>query len=251
VSDKATKDDVYGQLGDRWRDKRAALSSLHAVHPVTLGYFMRTVGENLKGIRLLDAGCGGGLLSEAFARAGALVTGMDVRPGAIETARQHSTRVGLNIDYQVGSVEDLTLPDEAFDVVVTSFVLEHVSDLRKAAQNIARVLKPQGRFLFSGINRTPLTLMIITIGYQYLLRKIPPGTLRWKKFVRPEELEAALRDHGVQTVETQGVARRYPYPVMLWNKIRKRPVGDFVLTSNMDMCYVGNATKGPPKATTV
>ncbi len=251
MSDNANKDDLYGRLGESWRDKEAALSSLHAIHPLTLEYFMRTVGKNIQGVRLLDAGCGAGLLSEAFARAGALVTGMDIRPGAIETARQHATRVGLSIDYQVGSVEDLTLPDESFDVVVASFVLEHVSDLHKTSQNVARVLKPQGLFLYSGINRTLLTLMIVTIGFQYVLRKIPRGTLRWNKFVRPEELEAALRNHGVYIVETRGVARRYPYPVMLWNRLRKRPAGDFVLTSKMGMCYVGHATKGPPKAPTV
>lgn len=248
LNHKATNKDLYEHLGENWRDKKAELSSLHAMHPVTLNYFMRAIGDNIQGIRLLDAGCGGGLLSETFARAGALVTGLDVKPGAIETARQHATRVGLSIDYQMGSLEDLKFTDESFDVIVASFVLEHVADLRTVAHNVARVLKPQGLFLYSGINRTFLTFMIITIGFQYVLKKIPPGTLKWNKFVRPMELEATLRDHGIFTVETQGVARRYPYSVMLWNKLRNRPVGDFILTSNMGMCYVGHATKGKPKS---
>ena len=141
-------------------------------------------------------------------------------------------------------LENLGFSDESFDVVVASFVLEHVSDLQTAARNAARVLKPGGLFLFSGINRTLMTLFIVSIGFQYVLRKIPRGTLRWKKFVRPEELAAALKECGVHTVETRGVARRHPYSVMLWNKLWKRPAGDFILTQDMGMCYVGHATKG-------
>lgn len=244
MSEKASREDLYGSLGENWRDKKAALSSLHAIHPVTLGYFMGVVGKDIKGLRILDAGCGGGLLSEAFAREGAMVTGLDVKPGAIETARQHATRVGLNIDYQVGSLEDLKFAEGCFDVVIASFVLEHVADLQNAAHNVARVLKPRGIFLYSGINRTFLTLLIVSIGFQYVLRKIPRGTLRWNKFVRPEELTAALKRYGVSAVETHGVARRYSYTVMLLNRLRGRPAGDFVLTSNMAMCYVGHAVKG-------
>ncbi len=87
MSEKASNVDLYGRLEETWRDKKVALISLHAMHPVTLGLFMRAVGDKVQGTRLLDAGCGGGLLSETFSRAGALVTGIDVRPGAIETAR--------------------------------------------------------------------------------------------------------------------------------------------------------------------
>jgi 2-polyprenyl-6-hydroxyphenyl methylase/3-demethylubiquinone-9 3-methyltransferase len=185
VSGKVSNADLYGRLGENWRDEKAALNSLHAMHPVTLGFFMRAVGDKVQGTRLLDAGCGGGLLSETFSRAGALVTGIDVRPGAIETARQHATRVGLNINCQVGSLENLGFPGESFDVVVASFVLEHVPDLHVAARNVVRVLKLNGMFLFSGINRTLTALFIVSIGFQYIPRKISRGTLRWNKFVRP------------------------------------------------------------------
>lgn len=236
--------DWYGKLGEEWRDKNAALSSLHAAHPVTMQYFMKTMGGDIKGKRILDAGCGGGLLSEDFARAGALVTGIDVRAGAIETAREHAVRVGLSIDYHVGSVEDLQLPESSFDVVLTSFVLEHVSDLQRAIANVARVLKPDGLYLYSGINRTLKSLVIITIGFQYVLKKIPPGTLNWRRFRRPQELEAALMANGIQNVETKGVGRRQTYSVMLWNKLKKRPVEGFSLTDEIGILYTGYGRKG-------
>ena len=246
MSEQAMNGDWYGGLGEKWRDQKAALSSLHAVHPVTLRYFMEAMGGDIKGKRILDAGCGGGLLSEDFARAGALVTGVDVRAGAIETAREHAVRVGLSIDYHVGSVEDLQLPEESFDVVVTSFVLEHVSDLRKAIANVARVLKPEGLYLYSGINRNLKSLVIISIGFQYIIKKIPPGTLNWKRFRRPLELDAALREYGISNVETRGVGRRQSYPVMLWKKLTKKPVEGFTLTPEIGILYTGYARKGTP-----
>lgn len=236
--------DWYGQLGDEWRNKGAALSSLHAVHPITLRYFMDVMGGDIQDKRILDAGCGGGLLSEDFARSGALVTGVDVRPGAIETAREHAVRVGLSIDYHVGSLEDLQLPEGSFDIVVTSFVLEHVSDLDKAVSNVARVLKPGGLYLYSGINRTVKSLLIISIGFQYVLKKIPPGTLNWSRFRRPSELHAALREHGMSNVETRGLGRRQPYAVMLWNKMVKKPVEGFSLTPEIGILYIGHARRG-------
>ncbi|NIO10006.1 MAG: 3-demethylubiquinone-9 3-O-methyltransferase [Deltaproteobacteria bacterium] len=235
--------DWYGKLGAEWRDKDAALSSLHAAHPITLRYFMDAMGGDIKDKRILDAGCGGGLLSEDFARSGALVTGVDVRSGAIETAREHAVRVGLSIDYHVGSLEDLQLPEGSFDVVVTSFVLEHVSDLGKAISNVARVLKPGGLYLYSGINRTFTSLLIISIGFQYVLRKIPPGTLNWSQFRRPSELHAALGESGMSNVETKGLGRRQPYSVMLWNKLTGKPVEGFSVTPEMGILYVGQARR--------
>ncbi len=246
MSEQTVKGDWYGELGGKWRDKKAALSSLHAAHPVTLRYFMETMGGDIKGKRILDAGCGGGLLSEDFARAGALVTGVDVREGAIETAREHAVRVGLAIDYHVGSVMDLQFSKESFDVVITSFVLEHVSDLSKAIANVARVLKPGGLYLYSGIDRNLKSLVLICIGFQYVLKRIPPGTLNWRQFLRPPELVAALRENGITNVETKGVSRRQPYPIMLWKKLTKKPVEGFTLTPEIGILYTGYARKGTP-----
>ncbi len=243
MSEQAGNGELYGGLGEKWRDKNAALSSLHAIHPVTLNYFMGIMGGDIKGKRILDAGCGGGLLSEDFARAGALVTGIDVRAGAIETAREHAVRVGLAIDYHVGSAEDLQLPEASFDVVVTSFVLEHVSDLHKTIGNVARVLKPEGLYLYSGINRTLKSLVLITIGFQYVLKKIPPGTLNWKQFRRPPELHAALRGNGISNVETIGVSRRQSYSLMLWKKLTKQPVEGFTLTPEIGILFTGYGRK--------
>ena len=246
MSEQTVNGELYGGLGEQWRDKKAALSSLHAIHPVTLRYFMEAMGGDIKGKRILDAGCGGGLLSEDFARAGALVTGVDMRAGAIETAREHAVRVGLAIDYHVGSVMDLQLPKESFDFVVTSFVLEHVPDLSKALANVARVLKPGGLYLYSGINRNLKSLVLITIGFQYVLKKIPPGTLNWKQFRRPAELDATLRENGISNVETKGVGRRQAYSIMLWKKLMKKPVEGFTLTPEIGILYTGYGRKGTP-----
>ncbi len=246
MSEQTVNGELYGGLGEQWRDKKAALSSLHAIHPVTLRYFMEAMGGDIKGKRILDAGCGGGLLSEDFARAGALVTGLDVREGAIDTAREHAVRMGLAIDYHVGSVMDLQYSKETFDVVVTSFVLEHVSDLSKAIANVARVLKPEGLYLYSGINRNLKSLVLISIGFQYVLKKIPPGTLNWKRFRRPPELHAVLRENGISNVDTKGVGRRQSYSVMLWKKLTKKPVEGFTLNPEIGILYTGYGRKGTP-----
>ncbi len=184
-----------------WWDQRDVLTY---VTPARFSYIASVAGD-LHGRRVLDLGCGGGLLAEPLARAGAEVTGVDISDNALRIARQHAERHRLDIDYRLAPAEDLPFPDGSFDVVVAFDVLEHVTDLQRAVQEAARVLRPGGKLIYDTMNRTWLCrVMVIWFGEHLWPGGPPPGTHRWDKFIRPAELRALLAGGGVNNVETVG-----------------------------------------------
>lgn len=195
----------FDRLAARWWDPDGESRPLHDLNPLRLDYIASRV--TLRGARVLDVGCGGGLLSEGLARAGAEVIGIDLAPAVLEVARLHLHESGLVVDYRETSVEDLaqTLPG-AFDVVACLEMLEHVPDPASVIRASAHLLKPGGRLFLSTLNRTPLAFGAAIAGAEYLLGLLPRGTHHYGQFIRPSEIAASLREAGLVLEDLSGMA---------------------------------------------
>jgi len=159
----------------------------------------------LSGLRMLDIGCGGGILSEAMARLGASVTGIDVVDRNLKIASRHAQMEGLPIDYRCIAVEDLARVDMTFDVVLNMEVVEHVSDLPLFLKSSAKLVRPGGMMIVATLNRTLLSYLVAIIGAEYLFGWLPKGTHQWRKFVRPGELDSLLTQEGLDPGDSTGV----------------------------------------------
>ncbi len=195
----------FDALAARWWDPEGPFWPLHRLNPLRLGYIREHAGA-LEGRRVLDMGCGGGLLAEAMARAGAQVEGIDASPRAIAVARAHAEREGLAVRYEVA--EPVAFAEGcagAYDLVVCMEVLEHVPDPAAVVRAAARMLKPDGVFVFSTINRTPKAFLFAIVGAEYLLGWLPRGTHRYEKLVRPSEVALACRRAGLRLLDLRGL----------------------------------------------
>lgn len=177
----------FESMADQWWDRNGVMKSLHDINPLRLAYIESRV--DLENKRVLDVGCGGGILSESLALAGAGVTGIDMAAAHIEAAKQHMLKTGVEIDYRQARVEDLaeTMP-AVFDAVICLELLEHVPDPAAIVTACAAVLKPGGDIIFATLNRNPKSYVFAIIGAEYLLRLLPVGTHQWSKFVKPSEV---------------------------------------------------------------
>jgi 2-polyprenyl-6-hydroxyphenyl methylase / 3-demethylubiquinone-9 3-methyltransferase len=236
MSDATTIDPAeaahFGKLAADWWDPKGSSAMLHRLNPVRLGFVRemvdrhfgveRSVRRPLEGKRVLDVGCGAGLLTEPLARMGASATGLDAAPENITAARLHAEGQGLAIDYRAGSVESLGV-DERFDLVCSMEVVEHVADPAAFVTGLARALAPGGLLLLSTPNRTALSrIALITLGEG--TGRIPKGTHDWSKFLTPEELAALLGEAGLRVTETRGLSLD--------------PMKGFVLSDDIRMDYL-------------
>lgn len=206
----------FSALADQWWDPRGKMKPLHKFNPVRLAYIRDTVTsrfgrdakslQSLAGLRVLDIGCGGGLLSEPLARLGAAMVGADPSATNIEVARLHAAKSGLAIDYRATTAEALAQAGERFDVVLAMEVVEHVADVRLFVEACAAMVKPGGLMLAATLNRTAKSFALAIVGAEYVLRWLPVGTHQWEKFVTPAELAAAMTAGGLSVVEERGVA---------------------------------------------
>lgn len=197
--------DRFGALASRWWDPDGPQKALHALNPVRLRYVAER--SPLQGARLLDVGCGAGLLSEAMARAGADVTAIDLSPELVRIARLHALETGTTVDYRLQSVEDLASADSAgFDAVTCMEMIEHVPDPAAIIDACARALRPGGRLFVSTLNRTPAAFALAIVGAEYITRLVPKGTHQYRDFVRPSELAAWLRAAGLELDDVSGLA---------------------------------------------
>ncbi|MGA2124615.1 MAG: bifunctional 2-polyprenyl-6-hydroxyphenol methylase/3-demethylubiquinol 3-O-methyltransferase UbiG [Xanthobacteraceae bacterium] len=203
----------FSALAAEWWDPRGKMRPLHRLNPVRLGYirdaacrkFSRDPSrlDSLAGLRILDIGCGAGILSEPLARIGGSVLGADPSPTAIEAARVHAAQSNLAVDYRATTAEALAAANEQFDVVLAMEVVEHVADLRLFVRCCADMVRPGGMMIAATINRTLKSFALAIVGAEYVLRWLPRGTHQWDRFVTPNELEAAMGRGGlVQSGET-------------------------------------------------
>ena len=194
----------YTQLAERWWDADGPFWPIHVLNELRRSW----IGERIApapGKRVLDIGCGGGLLSEAMARAGAEVVGIDVTAKNVEVARLHAERSGLHIDYRVTSAEELAAAGERFDVVLNMEVVEHVADLDGFMDACNALVADDGQMFVATLNRSVAGFVIGIVGAEYVTRLLPRGTHRWDRFVKPAELEAQLARGGLKVVESTGV----------------------------------------------
>ncbi|KGK56137.1 2-polyprenyl-6-hydroxyphenyl methylase/3-demethylubiquinone-9 3-methyltransferase [Xanthomonas arboricola] len=221
--------DKFAALANRWWDADGPQKPLHALNPVRLQYV--SARQQLAGARVLDVGCGGGLLSESMARLGAQVTAIDLAPELVKVARLHSLESGVQVDYRVQSVEDLAAEQPgSFDAVTCMEMLEHVPDPTAIIRACASLLKPGGKLFLSTLNRTPAAFALAVVGAEYIARLLPKGTHHYKDFIKPAELAAWLRNAELQLDDVSG---------MLYEPWRNRAR----LSSRTEVNYLAYAVK--------
>lgn len=204
----------FEAMAAEWWDPTGKFKPLHMMNPCRLDYITRQIagefGRDLStdrpfdGLRLLDIGCGGGLLSEPMARLGATVVGADAAAGNIPVAQVHAEQSGLNIDYRNITAEEMAAAGERFDVVLNMEVVEHVSDPLAYLTAVHDLLKPGGLHLCSTINRNPKSFAVAIVGAEFVMRWLPKGTHQWSKFITPDELYDLIRNAGLDPVDRKG-----------------------------------------------
>ena len=194
----------FGELAHRWWDPQGEFRPLHELNPLRLGWIDGLAP--LDGKAVLDVGCGGGILSEAMARLGARVTGIDLSEKPLKVAQLHQLESGLSIRYELKSAEQYgELRAGAFDVVTCMELLEHVPDPASTVAACAKLVKPGGRVFFSTINRNPKSYLFAVIGAEYLLGLLPRGTHDYARFIRPAELSRWCREASLDLLELMGM----------------------------------------------
>jgi 2-polyprenyl-6-hydroxyphenyl methylase / 3-demethylubiquinone-9 3-methyltransferase len=195
----------FGALAHRWWDPGSDFKPLHDINPLRLDYIERRSG-GLAGRRTLDVGCGGGILAEAMARAGAKVTGIDLSDRALAVARLHQLESGVDVDYRLSAAETLaTEAPASFDVVTCMELLEHVPDPASTVAACAKLVRVGGLVVFSTINRNPKAYLFAVIGGEYVLRLLPRGTHDYARFLKPSELAAFGRSAGLEPDDLVGM----------------------------------------------
>jgi 2-polyprenyl-6-hydroxyphenyl methylase/3-demethylubiquinone-9 3-methyltransferase len=205
----------FAALAADWWNPGGQMGMLHKFNPVRLRFIKEAACrrferdpkrlDSLGGLRILDIGCGGGILSEPLARLGAQVVGADPAVPNIEAAKVHAEGAGLTLDYRATTAEALAEAGERFDVVLAMEVVEHVADVALFVQRCAEMVKPGGLLIGATINRTLKSFALAIVGAEYVLRWLPRGTHRWDKFVTPDEFEMVLVRHGLDVFEQTGV----------------------------------------------
>lgn len=221
--------DKFAKLAHRWWDPNGPQRPLHELNPTRLGYVNTRLP--LAGRRVLDVGCGAGLLSEAMAGEGAQVTGLDLAPDLIEVAKLHLYESGRQVEYVLSSVEDLAAERAGgYDAVTCMEMLEHVPDPSSVIRACAALLKPGGRLFVSTLNRTPAAFALAIVGAEYIARLLPKGTHHYRQFIRPSELAGWMREAGLELEDVCGLA---------YDPIRRRAR----ITRNTQVNYLACARK--------
>lgn len=227
--------DQFSRLAGDWWDPRGPMAALHKFNPVRLAYIRDQAAarferdpkklDSLKGLRMLDIGCGGGILSEPLARLGAEMIGADPAEENIAAASAHAEEMGVAVDYRATTAEALAEAGERFDVVLAMEVVEHVADVASFVATCAAMVKPGGLMIAATLNRTLKSFALAIVGAEYVLRWVPRGTHQWDKFVTPNELELAFERNGLNVIAERGV---------IYNPFADR----WQLSSDMDVNYM-------------
>ncbi|MDA0229832.1 MAG: bifunctional 2-polyprenyl-6-hydroxyphenol methylase/3-demethylubiquinol 3-O-methyltransferase UbiG [Proteobacteria bacterium] len=230
----------FAALSENWWQPDGPFRALHSLNIPRLTYirdhlcqrYERDIRNErpLAGLRLLDIGCGGGLIAEPLARLGAAVTAIDAGGDAIEAARLHADQSGLNIDYRHISAEELADENIQFDGVLTLEVVEHVADLGSFLAASSHLVRPGGMFFAATLNRTAASYLLAIVAAEHILRWLPPGMHKWSKFVRPSELVAPLRRHGIAIQDVSGLT---------YDPLTR----DWVLSQKLSVNYIASGVK--------
>jgi len=200
-----TEIDKFSEVASRWWDTSSEFKPLHDINPLRLGYIQGHA--DLKGKRVLDVGCGGGILTESLARAGAKVTGIDLSQAALSVAALHAAEAEIEVDYECISTEEYAVVHAGvFDVVTCMEMLEHVPQPESIVAACSALLKPGGQAFFSTLNRNPKSYAFAIVGAEYLLNLLPRGTHEWKRFIKPSELAQWCRDTNLQINDLTGMS---------------------------------------------
>lgn len=219
----------FSELAHKWWDKSSEFKPLHEINPLRLNYINNAV--SLKGKRVLDVGCGGGILSESMAEKGAKVTGIDLGEKAIKVAQLHSLESEVEVDYRLVSAEDLAAQAAGtYDVVTCLEMLEHVPNPASIVQACAQLVKPGGHIFFSTINRNPKAYVLAVLGAEYILNMLPKGTHDYAKFIKPSELASWARQANLALEGQAG---------MSYNPLTKR----YWLNDDVSVNYLVHTTK--------
>src|SRR5471032_3385803 len=205
----------FSRMAADWWNPRGVMAPLHKLNPVRLAYIRDKAAARfardakkldcLKGLRMLDMGCGAGILSEPLARLGAQMVGADPAEENIAVAQAHALESGVDIDYRATTAEDLAAAGERFDVVLAMEVVEHVIDVKAFVATCTTMVKPGGLMIAATLNRTLKSFALAIVGAEYVLRWLPRGTHQWDKFVTPNELEIAFERAGLDVIGERGV----------------------------------------------
>jgi 2-polyprenyl-6-hydroxyphenyl methylase/3-demethylubiquinone-9 3-methyltransferase len=196
--------DKFSALAHRWWDPTSEFKPLHAINPLRLGWIESVT--SLTGKKVLDVGCGGGILAESLSKAGGIVTGIDLSNKALKVAELHQLESNTSVQYRSISAEDLAKQEpENYDVVTCMEMLEHVPDPSSVVQACATLCKPGGSIFFSTLNRNPKSYLFAIIGAEYILKLLPKGTHEYDKFIKPSELANFTRQAGLELNEIKGM----------------------------------------------
>lgn len=233
---------AFTSQASQWWDEQGPFKPLHKINPVRLTFLrdemreyfdlsLETKEPLLKGLTILDVGCGGGIICEPLARLGATVTGVDAGQENIDIAIEHAKLSGLDIDYRCTTSEDLAATGVQFDCVVALEIVEHVADVPLFIKSCADLVRPQGQLLMSTLNRTLKSYALGIIAAEYILRMIPKGTHQWDKFLEPAELAAYLEQNGMVIKALKGLTLD-PF------------INTWKLTNDLDINYLLSSVKG-------
>ena len=194
----------FAEIAEKWWDPTGDFKPLHVINPLRANYINKK--SPLDGLKVLDVGCGGGLLAEALDAKGAKVTAIDVTDANIEVAKLHAKKMQVDINYKLITAEDLAKKEsKSYDVVSCLEVIEHVPDPGQLIKACADLLKPGGHMFLSTLNRNPRSFVTAIVGAEYIFNILPKGTHEWSKFIKPSELEKFMRDAGIKLIESKGM----------------------------------------------
>ena len=196
----------FDDLAAKWWDPDGEFKPLHQINPLRVGFINERA--NLEGIKVLDVGCGGGILAEALSKLGAQVTGIDASEQTIGVAQNHSNAVGSDVSYYHTTIDEFIAnkPEEKFDVITCLEMLEHVPSPGEIIKTCSTILKDDGDIFFSTINRNPRSYLFAIVGAEYILNLLPKGTHDYQKFIKPSELAKWIRDARLSQIETIGLS---------------------------------------------
>jgi 2-polyprenyl-6-hydroxyphenyl methylase/3-demethylubiquinone-9 3-methyltransferase len=202
----AAEIEKFQSIANRWWDRESEFKPLHEINPLRVAYIEKQA-HGVAGKKVLDVGCGGGILAEALAQNGAQVTGIDMAELSLKVAKLHLHESELDVDYQLSTVEAFAENNAAqFDIVTCLEMLEHVPDPASIIQSASRMLKPDGVLILSTLNRNPKSFVLAVLGAEYILRMLPRGTHEYKKFIKPSEMAAVLRANDMQVRDITGMS---------------------------------------------